>query len=317
MSETVSVIIPAYNAAATIDETLMSVRSQSWRELEIIVVDDGSTDDTGKRVVRHMAEDARVRLIQQPNGGVAVARNRGIAEASADLIAPVDADDLWRPTKIEKQLSRLCRAGEAVALVYTWFATIDEQGRIIAQDNSSDEEGDVLRRMCKGNLVGNGSSPLMRKTAVLEAGGYDPGLRAQRAQGCEDLKLYFAIAERHRFAVVREHLTGYRWTPENMSSDGRKMLRSYDLVMTPLRAKYPQYRAEFEWGRAFLIGWLFDRAVRYGGFAQCWALYRELLSQHALMACHRAVRLADILLRYRWLARDAVRLPFLEGRPAT
>jgi glycosyltransferase involved in cell wall biosynthesis len=317
MNETVSVIVPAYNAAKTIDETLMSVRSQSWRDLEIIVVDDGSTDDTRERAERHAAEDARVRVIRQPNGGVAAARNRGVAEAAGDLVAPVDADDLWRPTKIEKQLVSLRAAGEAVALVYTWFATIDEAGRIIAQDNSSDEEGNVLRRMCMGNLVGNGSSPLMRKQAVVEAGGYDSSLRAQGAEGCEDLKLYFTIAECHRFAVVREHLTGYRWTPENMSSDGRKMLRSYDLVMDPLRAKYPQYMAEFEWGRTFLIGWLFDRAVKYGGPAQCWALYRELLGQHALMACRRAVRLADRLWRHRWFPRDPERLPFLEGQSAT
>lgn len=279
MTELVSAIIPAYNGAATIEETLLSVRRQTHRALEILVVDDGSTDDTAEIVLRHARDDARIRLIRQANGGVADARNHGIAEAAAELIAPVDADDLWLPTKIEKQLAALHRGGERVALVYTWFAVIDEHGRVIDASNSSQEEGHVLQRMCMGNLVGNGSSPLMRKQAVIEAGGYDPGLRAQDAQGCEDLKLYFAIARKHHFAVVRELLTGYRWTPLNMSSDGMRMLRSYDLVMNPFGAQHPEYGGEFHYGRGFIIEWLFQRALRYGTFTSAahlaGALYRH------------------------------------------
>lgn len=100
----VTVVIPAYNAAATIDETLLSVRSQSHRRLEILVVDDGSKDATAHIVQRHCAEDSRIRLIRQRNSGVAAARNRGVAEATGDFVAPIDAT--FGGPKISKSSSR-------------------------------------------------------------------------------------------------------------------------------------------------------------------------------------------------------------------
>src|SRR5260370_12794376 len=122
----VTVIIPAFNAARTIDETLRSVRSQTHRRLEILVVDDGSVDATAQIVRSHAAEDRRIRLIQQPNSGVAAARNRAIAEATSDYVAPIDADDLWQPDKIEKQLTRLHPHDEPAALVSTCPAHIHQ-----------------------------------------------------------------------------------------------------------------------------------------------------------------------------------------------
>src|SRR5689334_6839377 len=118
----VGVVIPAYNAAATLDETLCSVRAQTYLTLEIIVVDDGSRDATPEIALRHAAGDRRVRLIRQANAGVAAARNRGIEETRADLVAPIDADDLWAPTKIARQMEVLRRASPETALVYTWSA---------------------------------------------------------------------------------------------------------------------------------------------------------------------------------------------------
>ena len=129
--DAVTAIIPAYNAEATLDETLRSVRAQTHRALEILVVDDGSRDGTPAIALAHAAADPRVRLIRQGNAGVAAARNRGIEEARAALVAPVDADDLWAPTKIERQVAALRRGGPRVALVYTWSALIDRESRVI------------------------------------------------------------------------------------------------------------------------------------------------------------------------------------------
>lgn len=258
----ITVVIPAYNAARTIDKTLRSARSQTHRNLEILVVDDGSRDDTAAIVLSHAAMDSRVRLITQANAGVAAARNRGIAEARSELIAPLDADDLWAPTKIEKQFRAMMRGGEKTALVYTWFAMIDEHDHVYDLDHQPVDSGQVLRCMCRCNLVGNGSSPLMRKRAVLEAGGFEPGLRARHAQGCEDLLLYFRIAERHEFAVVPEHLTGYRRHRENMSEHSLQMLRSHHLVTEEMYRKYPEYAGEIHASEVDLVDWLIRRALR-------------------------------------------------------
>ena len=103
----VSVIVPAYNAAVTIAETLRSVSAQTCGALEIIVVDDGSTDATVDIVAEHARTEPRLRLIRQANAGVAAARNVALAHATADYIAPIDADDLWHPTRVEKHLTML------------------------------------------------------------------------------------------------------------------------------------------------------------------------------------------------------------------
>lgn len=272
----VSVIIPAYNAARTIDETLRSARHQTHRNLEILVVNDGSKDATAQIVLQHGALDARVKLITQPNSGVAAARNRGIAEAKSELIAPLDADDLWAPTKIEKQIQAMARGGANVGLVYTWFAVINDHGTVLDLNHRPPDAGNVLWRMCRGNLVGNGSSPLMRKSAILEAGGFESGLRAARAQGCEDLLLYFRIAERHEFAVVPEHLTGYRRHAETMSEDSLQMLRSYHLVAEEMYRKCPEYAEDIRLGEADLADWLIRKALRNFRFDKAIAIFFHL-----------------------------------------
>src|SRR3981081_1852732 len=108
----VSVLIPAFNAEETVADTLRSVRAQSYRNLEIIVVDDGSRDNTARIVSQFESEDSRIRLIEQANSGVAAARNAAPAASSGSLIAPLDADDLWHPQKIELQVNNLGISGD-------------------------------------------------------------------------------------------------------------------------------------------------------------------------------------------------------------
>jgi glycosyltransferase involved in cell wall biosynthesis len=260
MAELITIVVPAYNAGATIDRTLKSVRSQSYRDIEILVVDDGSLDETPSIIARHAAADKRIRLITQANRGVAAARNRGIAEARGNLIAPIDADDLWSSTKLEKQIATMAEGGPDVGLVYCWYAIIDAEDLIegIAKPTKS---GKVLSCLCARNFVGNGSSPLMRKDVVLAAGGYSTHLRAVRAQGCEDWLLYLRIAEKHEFRVVEECLLGYRMVPGSMSRDIRQMLRSLRHVTGEILERNPDQSQNLMNGDFNLSAWLFRRAM--------------------------------------------------------
>ncbi|MDZ4306950.1 glycosyltransferase family A protein [Allopontixanthobacter sp.] len=267
--EFVSVIIPARNAEQTIDETLRSVRQQTHKDLEIIVVDDGSHDQTTAIVALHAQEDTRVRLICQANGGVAAARNAGIAAARGELVAPVDADDVWRPTKIERQLRMLRSAGPDVGLVYCWSAQIDQQGMVVNTREMPTHTGDVLAALCLGNFVGNGSAALMRKSCVLEAGGYDPSLRSRGAQGCEDWKLFLRMAEQHLFLVVADHLVGYRQTPAAMSVDVAQMLRSDAAVRSEVLGRRPEFARTLRRGRDMYVDWLLQREFAAGRWANC------------------------------------------------
>jgi glycosyltransferase involved in cell wall biosynthesis len=271
----VSVIIPAYNSETTLIETLRSVRAQTHSALEIIVVDDGSKDRTREVAEAEADQDSRIRVISQTNGGVAKARNRGIEEARGDVIAPVDADDLWRPRKIERQLRALNVGGPETGLVYCWSAVIDGQSRISSSGGEPLYQGDVLPQLFYGNFVGNGSSALMRKKFVMDAGGYDANLKARRAQGCEDWKLYLLLAERSHFGVIRDQLVGYRYASSAMSGDVSQMLRSDALVRTEFSERHPNYRSEIAWGRRYYLQWLLYREAENGNWANCRKILQE------------------------------------------
>jgi hypothetical protein len=237
---TVSVVIPAYNAQATLGETLDSVRRQSWRALEIVVVDDGSTDGTGEVARAHAAEDDRVRLLRVVNSGVAAARNAGIAASRGAFVAPVDADDLWHPEKIARQMAVMQRDG-GIGYVYTFFRRIDPQGDVLPSGGEGTLiEGAAYLRSLLYNFVGNGSSLLIRRAALDEAGGYDPDLRRRGVQGCEDYLLQILIARTWRVGCVPEYLTGYRIAPEAMSADRGRMARSKFAMLEIAARRFPE-----------------------------------------------------------------------------
>jgi glycosyltransferase involved in cell wall biosynthesis len=280
----ISVVVPAYNAAATIDRTLRSIRAQTYSELEIIVVDDGSTDATDRIVRSHALVDPRIRIFRQANGGVAAARNFGWRNARGQVLAFIDADDLWAANKIERQISALSASSSEI-VVYTWYSEIDHEDLIIDKGEPT-AEGDVLQRLLVGNFIGNGSSALLTKSAISIVGGYDSSLRARGAEGCEDYLLYLKLAERYRFAVVRERLTGYRRTPTNMSSDLCRMLRSWRLVAAEMRDRHPKHGRIIEAGVNWYAAWLLERALLSGS-----------LSEAARLASILSVRRPDLMVR--------------------
>jgi glycosyltransferase involved in cell wall biosynthesis len=260
----VSVIVPAFNAAATIDETLSSLRAQTHEALEIVVVDDGSRDDTCERIERHAQADRRVRIVVKENGGVASARNRGALEARHELLTFVDADDLCAPTRIARLVEAIERGGPQVGLAYTWSARIDENSVVKAAFPREISAGDVFDALCRRNIVGNGSAAMMRRAAFVEAGGFDETLRARGAEGCEDHMIYLRIAESHNFAVVPEFLTGYRERAGSMSMNYARMLRSSRLVFDDLLARRPDLEEPARWGYCAAAETLAALAMRNG-----------------------------------------------------
>ncbi len=269
----VSVIVPVYNASATIERTLRSVMMQTYAHLEIIVVDDGSNDNTAAIIERIGREDPRIILLRQSNEGVARARNLGIAHAHGEFIAPIDADDIWYPHKIEKQIAFIEDGGDRIGLIYCYSRQIDEHDVITAQEWQQDEaRGDVYALLILSNFVGNASSPLIRRAYLQEVGGYDPSLLARGAQGCEDLGVYLAIAERWEFDLVPEYLLGYRVGDGRMSRNHVAMARSWEIIMADARRRHPELPPKlFRWGRGNYYRWLGLGCLCYGQI--CWSLY--------------------------------------------
>lgn len=252
----VSVVVPAFNAEATLERTLHSVAAQDYARLEILIVDDGSADSTAAIAERFCAAEPRARLLRTGNGGVAAARNHGIARARGEFIAPIDADDLWHPAKISRQVAAALGAPVPPGFVYCWFRDIDEAGRVWRDGPPLSVEGPALQRLAYANFVGNGSAPLFSREALLAVGGYDERLRRLGAEGCEDLLVQFRLAQRHPVAVVPEYLVGYRLTSGSMSSDPERMFRSWRRALELLDSTEGPSRRLLRWSegaRALLL----------------------------------------------------------------
>lgn len=280
----VSVVIPAYNAGSTIDETLRSVRSQSHEQLEIIVVDDGSADDTLVVSQRHADQDPRITVMRQSNAGVAAARNVGWQAARADFIAFIDADDLWAPCKIARQLKAIIEGGERTGLVYSWYAWIDAASRVSLMADPVFHSGEVLDYLLEGNFIGNGSSAMVRREALVAANGFESGLRASGAQGCEDFLFYCRVAEAYQFAVVPEYEVGYRYLPNNMSSDMARMFRSWMLVAGEMAGRHPDRTTRVDRGIRNYARWLLGRALIAGQLGYFVSILTLLVRRKPLLA---------------------------------
>ncbi|MEO8455385.1 MAG: glycosyltransferase family 2 protein [Sphingomicrobium sp.] len=231
----VSVIVPAWNAEQTLAETLHSAAAQTHRDLEILIIDDGSTDDTAALAAEFCASDPRARLIRQKNGGLASARNCAIDAAQGDFIAPLDADDLWHPEKIERQLATFAASSAQVALVYCWYRMIDERGCVIAPAWAPVFEGRVFARHLECNF-GTGSAPLIRRSAL---GDLRYELSRPGEGGCEDWLLQLQIAARHEIACTRAFLLGYRQHPRAMSADSGRMIRAHIQMYRIIEREFP------------------------------------------------------------------------------
>lgn len=258
----VSVIIPAYNAAAFVGRTLASLRAQTFSDFEAIVVDDGSTDATAKVVGEAAAADSRFRLIRQANGGVAAARNRALADARGRYVANLDADDLWRPQFLERTVQALEAAGEAAVFAFARTLWIDEQDRPLDQTEMRLAPIVDYRELLTRNPVGNGSAMLMRADAVRAVGGYDVGLVRDFGQ-TEDWQLLLQLSWRGEVTAIDEPLVLYRIVQQSSSHALERSARAALEVIRRCESHGPRLRRHDYWtARSLTLLWLARRALR-------------------------------------------------------
>ena len=220
----VSVIIPAYNAARFIGEALQSVLQQTFQDFEIIVVDDGSTDDTA-RVVAGIA-DPRIRYVYQENKGLSSARNHGLRLAQGGYIALLDADDMWQPQYLARMIETLQNNAQAGA-AYCGFRYMDAAGRPLKVVVSRVVPPQRFRsELVRRNWL-SACAVFVRTQCYRECGGFDEHLRA-----CEDYDMWLRMSERYEFVGIPEVLVWYRRSGTNMSDDVDYMTGALELVLT-------------------------------------------------------------------------------------
>jgi glycosyltransferase involved in cell wall biosynthesis len=205
----VSVVIPAYNAERTIRATLVSVLGQTMSDLEVVVVDDGSTDGTS--TVAGSLDDTRVRVLRQSNAGHASARNAGIADARGTYVAVVDADDLWLPRKLEHQVGRL-RSHPHVRALHGAAVHVDDSLEPLFIGGCREGENRLLDIMCFRGLPGIMCTLIAEKALLDEVGGFDPSLII-----LQDWELAIRLARRGALYSMAEPLALYRVHATNQS----------------------------------------------------------------------------------------------------
>lgn len=251
----VSVIIPAYNARATICATLRSVLQQTWRNIEVIVINDGSVDDTLAQIAT--LNDPRLKVFSGANQGHSGARNRGLQVATGEFISFIDADDLWTPDKLEQQLLALCQQPTA-GVAYSWTQCIDAAGKLLYNLPPTRFEGDVWQFLLLGNFLTSGSNILIRRSVVEAVGDFDTTLSK-----AEDWEYFLRLAQQTHFAVVPAYQILYRKSPGSASSKIDEMERcSLSVLETALRTVAEPLRHIRQQGIANIYSYSADSYLR-------------------------------------------------------
>jgi glycosyltransferase involved in cell wall biosynthesis len=274
---TVSVIVPTYNTIAYLPDAIESILKQTFEDFEILLVNDGSTDSTAQWAEK--LTDPRIRYIEQKNQGLSAARNTGIDLAQGRYIGLLDADDLWEPTKLEKQVA-LLDANPDIGMVHSWVTFMDGQGRSTGRIWKTQAEGMALSQLLHRNDVAV-LSVLVRRECFAKVGGFDPKLRS-----LEDWDMWLRLAVDYPIAVIKEPLAYYRQLPGSMSRNCKVMEASFKKVIDRHFALAPQslqFLRDRSYSSAYqCLAWKAIQSDR-PDFDLAWAYYRSALRFHPRM----------------------------------
>ena len=222
----VTIVIPCFNYRQYLGKAIYSAQAQQYGPFEIIVVDDGSTDDSAT-----VAEQAGVRLIRQPNAGLGAARNAGLAEAAGEFVLFLDADDELLPDAVTTGVAVL-EARPALSCVVGLCQLIDAQGRALPAYHRDIDTKELYREWLRANFVWTPGAAVFRRDRLAEVGGFPPELGP-----ASDYAVYLALARAGEVALNPREVVRYRQHDRNMSLDPVLMLRA---VLGVLRRERPR-----------------------------------------------------------------------------
>lgn len=273
----VSIVIPAYNCAWCIDRALDSVAAQSFRDYEVIVVDDGSTDDTAAALA---ARPEPLRVIRQANAGMSAARNTGIASARGEFVAFLDSDDWWRPAKLAAQVE-LMRADPQLGFCSSATELQSPDGLTVGEWGCpASTEGLVAQILGGVSAVAGGASSVLVRRSLLEAlAGFDARLR-----GAEDTDMWIRLGAAGRYVCLSEPLVVVTRNPSSVSRNREAMRAGALACLDKNRGLLP------EAGRGSY--WRACKATVLADYAK-WR-YRDGLRAQALADLFQALLLAPL-----------------------
>lgn len=242
----ISVIIPVYNGEKTIQATLESVLQQTFPDFELIIINDGSTDQTLARIAQY--DDPRLSIYTNIRQGAAVSRNQGFQHSTGEYIAFLDADDLWTVDKLEAQLKALKDHPENT-VAYSWTDYIDVAGNKLYSGSYLALNGDIYSNLLVRNFLENGSNPMIKRQAFIDIGGFDESL-----EGGQDWDLYLRLAAKYQFIAVPKVQIYYRVSSGSISSN---LSRQEQQVLQVMERNFAQSTAEIQPLRSYSLTHLY------------------------------------------------------------
>lgn len=281
----VSVIIPAYNSARYLPEAIESVLAQTYPHVEAVVVNDGSTDQSGEVLREYQARDPRVKVVNQPNAGLPSARNSGIQASSGQFLCYLDADDVIHPDKIQKQLDYLL-AHPDIDLVYSDYSRADENLQFL-NDEVIRIRQMPLREAYVYTNVFPVMSPLLRRSLADRVGGFDPALRA-----AEDWDYWVRCERAGRFGYLPGQFSVYRIHGTQMHKDYEFMLKYCRMAAAK---NFPNDPRSYRRMIGSVLWWQFGLKIRQRGCSRFQALFSPDLLGSALRMVWEVKSLKDAL----------------------
>jgi glycosyltransferase involved in cell wall biosynthesis len=270
MQPDVTVVIPTHNRLGLVPATIASVLRQRGVGIQVVVVDDGSTDGSGAWLDRVAAREPRLEVVHHARPRrLPAARNAGLARARGRWVAFCDDDDLWAPDKLSAQLDAL--AGGAARWATTGTVSVDHELRIIGHHRT--EGGDVLRTLLARNEIASGSSVMAERSLLEEVGGFDETLAAS-----EDWEMWIRLAQRAALAVADRPLLAYRQAAGTMSTECGRMCDSRAIVLDRYAALAA--RCGVEANDVAFQHFLAKRMLRAGDGRKAAAIYARLAFRH-------------------------------------
>lgn len=272
-SPRVSVIMPVYNVETYVAQAVQSVLDQSFRDFELIIVDDGGTDQSIPICLGF--PDPRIRIVHQENRGLAGARNTGIAAANGDYIALLDSDDCWDTQKLMLHVIHLDTM-PSVGVSYSGSSFIDANGRLMRQAQRPKLHGITPADIICRNPVGNGSSPVIRRAALDDIAFPHP---VERTRTCwfdeafrqsEDIELWIRMALTSSFIFdgIEPLLTQYRIVGGGLSANVVRQYESWDRMLDKTATYAPEFIAKYgNKARAYQLRYLARRSIQMGDAA--------------------------------------------------
>lgn len=265
----ISVVIPMFNVSQYIEESIRSVLCQTFHNFELILVDDGCTDDTLTKV--EMFNDSRIRLIKQQNRGLSGARNTGIDASRGFYVALLDADDFWSPEKLAKHLNHL-NMNPNIGISYSQSLFIDESSKLLGIGQFPKLKNiSSIDIFCR-NPIGNGSSPVIRRALLSEIGffgvekdKYRKMYFKETLRQSEDIELWtrVSLTTKWKFEGIEEPLTFYRVNEGGLSANIEKQLASWEYAVKQNRTNDPLFfDKNYKLAKAFQLRYLARRAIQ-------------------------------------------------------